>query len=217
MLGRAALTAVVCLLAASSAVAAPQAVPVVSGLDSPSMFTIAQDGRVFYSEVYTGRIGVFAPATGVNATYFQVPDLCPPYNAGLFGVALDPNFAQNSRLYAYATRREADGDCHNEVLSIKPSRGGRLAMSVLQSDRYVAGHVGGRLLFGPDGNLYVSTGDGSSGLPTYEEALAQRATAQDLNSVKGKILRMTSSGTAPADNPYGNLVFAYGFRNVFGF
>jgi len=90
-------------------------------------------------------------------------------------------------------------------------------MDVLLSDPYVAGHIGGRLLFGPDGNLYVSTGDGSSGLPTLEQAQAQRATAQDVTSVKGKILRMTPSGGTPADNPFGNLVFAYGFRNVFGF
>jgi glucose/arabinose dehydrogenase len=205
------------LLAPSSAAAAPQALPLVTGLQNPAMFTVAQDGRIFYSEAYTGRIGVFTPATGSHATYFQVPDLCDLPDQGLFGLALHPSFSQNRRLYAYATRRRPKGGCHNQVLEIAANRRGTLSMKVLLSDPYVAGHIGGRLLFGPDGYLYVSTGDGSSGLPTLEQAQAQRGEAQQIGSVKGKILRMTPAGKVPADSPYGNLVFAYGFRNVFGF
>jgi glucose/arabinose dehydrogenase len=204
-------------LAPSSATAAVQASPVVTGLQNPAMFTVARDGRIFYSEAYTGRIGVFTPGNGVDATYFQVPDLCQSPDQGLFGLALHPNFSQNATLYAYATRRGADGACHNQVLQIHPDATGALTMDVLLDDPYVAGHIGGRLLFGPDGSLYISTGDGSSGLPTLQDAQAQRATAQKIDSVKGKILRMTPSGGIPADNPYANLVFAYGFRNVFGF
>ena len=150
----------------STAEAAPTPVPVVTGLQTPSMFTIAPDGRIFYAETYTGRIGVFTPASGSNATYFQVPSMCGAADPGLFGVALDPNFTQTRTLYAYANRRTADGSCHNQVLKIGPTAGGgELTMDVLLSDPYVKGHVGGRLLFGADGNLYVSTGDGSSGLP----------------------------------------------------
>ncbi len=207
----------VCLAASSSAVAAPQALPLLSGLQNPAMFTVGQDGRVFYSEAYTGKIGVFTPATGADATYFQVPDLCTLPDQGLFGLALHPGFSQNRRLYAYATRRRPKGGCQNQVLEIAPNRKGTLTMKVLLSDPYVAGHIGGRLLFGADGYLYVSTGDGSSGLPTLEQARAQRATAQDVASLKGKIVRMTTAGKAPPGNPYNNLVFAYGFRNVFGF
>src|SRR5215218_3501248 len=91
-------------LVAASASAAPQSSPVVTGLQYPAMFTVAADGRIFYSEAYTGRIGVFTPASGVDATYFQVPDLCELPDQGLFGLALHPDFAQNSILYAYATR-----------------------------------------------------------------------------------------------------------------
>lgn len=181
------------------------------------MFTVAPDGRIFYSETYTGRIGVYSPRTGADATYFQVSKLCNSPDQGLFGIALHPLFAQNSTLYAYATR-EVRGTCHNQVLRIRAGRSGALSMSVLLDDPYVAGHVGGRLLFGPDGDLYVSTGDGSAGLPTLQQAQAQRATAQDLGSVKGKILRMTDTGRVPSGNPFRkSIVFAYGFRNVFGF
>jgi glucose/arabinose dehydrogenase len=208
---------VVCLLACSSAVAAVQSVPVGTGLQNPAMFTVAADGRIFYAEAYTGRIGVFDPSTGLDATYFQFSDICPSPDQGLFGLALHPSFPQNTTLYAYATRRVADGSCQNQVMRIHPDGTGALAADVIVSDPYVAGHIGGRLLWGADGDLYVSTGDGSSGLPTLQDAQVQRAKAQDLSSLKGKILRMTDTGGVPAGNPFGNLVFAYGFRNVFGF
>jgi glucose/arabinose dehydrogenase len=90
-------------------------------------------------------------------------------------------------------------------------------MTVLLTDPYTGGHIGGRLLFGPDGNLYISTGDGSDGSPTLAQSQASRAKVQDVNSLKGKILRMTATGAVPSSNPFGNYVFAYGFRNVFGF
>ena len=67
-------------------------------------------------------------------------------------------------------------------------------------------HNGGRILFGPDRHLYVVIGD-----------RAHPANAQDLTDNKvGKVLRMTPSGTVPADNPFGNYVWAYGIRNSFG-
>ena len=190
---------------------------VVSGLSNPAMFTVAPDGRIFYAEVSTGRIGVFTPASGAGATYFQVPNMCSDPDQGLFGLALAPNFPAIDVLYAYATRRGIDGTCQNQVLEIAPTSGGSLGMTVLLSDPYVAGHIGGRLRFGPDGDLYVSTGDGASNLATLAAAQTQREEAQKLDSLKGKILRMTPTGGVPAGNAFGNYVFAYGFRNVFGF
>jgi glucose/arabinose dehydrogenase len=67
-------------------------------------------------------------------------------------------------------------------------------------------HNGGRIKFGPDGNLYVVTGDAQN-----------PANSQNLRTTSGKILRMTSTGGVPAGNPFGNLVWAYGIRNSFGF
>ena len=186
---------------------------VATGLNYPSMFTFAPDGRIFYSEVATGRIGVLSAGGGSDATYFQVPGIC---GWGMFGVALHPDFPHDPGVYAYATRKGASGSCENQVLRIAPGAGGELAMTVLLSDPYVGGHVGGRLLFGPDRHLYVATGDGASGLSTSDAERLQRKTAQDPSSLKGKIPRVTASGGAAPGNPTNSPVFAYGFRNVFG-
>jgi glucose/arabinose dehydrogenase len=202
---------------ASSAAASPTATQVVGGLGTPAMFTVAPDGRIFYAELSTGRIGVFDPGAGSNTTYFQVSDLCTDSDQGLFGLALHPDFPQVASIFAYATRRTGDGTCVNQVLRIDRSGTGALTLAVLLSDPYTSAHIGGRLLFGPDRDLYVSIGDGSDGAPNLEDSRARRSRAQDVNSLKGKILRITPEGAVPADNPFGNPVFAYGLRNVFGF
>jgi glucose/arabinose dehydrogenase len=66
-------------------------------------------------------------------------------------------------------------------------------------------HNGGRLRFGPDGKLYASTGDGQVA-----------STAQDLNNLAGKVLRLNPDGSVPADNPFGSVVWSYGHRNPQG-
>lgn len=185
---------------------------VVKNLGFPSMFTFDPDQSIFYSELKTGRIGVVKSTKGASpSTYFQVPDLCTDDDQGLFGLALHPDYPEAPFLYAYATR-SVSGTCMNQVLQIEEKRKKKskrvgAAMTVLFSEEYTGEHVGGRLLFGPDDNLYVSTGDGGD-----------PANAQDPGNGRGKILRMNADGDAPADNPQpGSLVFASGFRNVFGF
>lgn len=67
-------------------------------------------------------------------------------------------------------------------------------------------HDGGRIKFGPDDLLYVTTGDATD-----------PPSAQNIDSVAGKLLRINTDGSAPEDNPYDNLVYSYGHRNSQGF
>jgi len=120
---------------------------------------------------------------------------------GLLGVAVSPTFAQDNLLYVYFTG--ADG---NQIDTVT-LRGGALAD---QQQRFAgipkgSNHNGGRLTFGPDGLLYVGTGDSGD-----------RDDAQDTASLGGKILRLTPDLQPAPGNPFGTAVYSYGHRNVQG-
>ena len=130
-----------------------------------------------------------------------IDGVSPRGEGGFLGIAVHEN-----RLYAYFT---ANGENRIERLesSVIPER--------LHSDRprrfstaslSANYHNGGRIAFGPDGMLYATVGDAGS-----------RDRAQDLDSLSGKILRMTPDGDVPLDNPFPNsLVYSYGHRNSQG-
>lgn len=110
------------------------------------------------------------------------------------------------RLYVYST-----GTGGNRVQRFDVTGGlGSLALGqpemLLEGIAAASYHDGGRMAFGPDGMLYISTGDAG-----------RRDTSQDLDSLNGKILRMTLDGDVPEDNPFpGSLVYSYGHRNPQG-
>jgi glucose/arabinose dehydrogenase len=125
---------------------------------------------------------------------------------GMLGVAVDPDFEENNFIYLYYT--------YNEFLSTtnKLARfqlvDGKLTEDKILLDGIPGGpfHDGGRIQFGPDGKLYITTGE--AGDPKL---------AQDLNSLGGKILRINSDGTIPEDNPWENSsIYSIGHRNPQG-
>jgi glucose/arabinose dehydrogenase len=124
---------------------------------------------------------------------------------GLLGLTLHPDFARNQLLYLYLTST-AGGGLSNRVERY------RLNDTTLQ-DRTViidnipgaAIHDGGRIAFGPDRLLYITTGD--AGVENN---------AQNTASLAGKILRLRDDGSIPTDNPFGNAVYSYGHRNIQG-
>lgn len=124
---------------------------------------------------------------------------------GLLGLALDPDFANNRFLYLYLTSEE-DGQIVNRVERYRLNNNSLDERKVIFSGILgSSNHDGGRMEFGPDGYLYVTTGDaGRSEL------------SQDTNSLNGKILRISKDGSIPPDNPFGNAVYSYGHRNVQG-
>ena len=128
---------------------------------------------------------------------------------GLLGVAADPRFAQNRRFYLYATV-EQGGRAVNRLTrwvlapDARSAREEKVLLDGIAAERF---HDGGRIRFGPDGRLYVGTGD--AGVPP---------SAQDASGPNGKILRIGTDGEVPDDNPTpGSPVFLRGVRNVEAF
>jgi len=125
---------------------------------------------------------------------------------GLLGITLHPEFSSNHLVYLYYTYSNFSGQTFNRVIRMT------FADEKLEDEKIIvdkipgaANHNGGRIKFGPDGFLYITTGDSQN--PSL---------AQDVNSLAGKILRVTDDGKAVSGNPFGNMVFSFGHRNPQG-
>jgi glucose/arabinose dehydrogenase len=178
---------------------------VATGLDVPWGLARLPDGSHLVSlrdqarivHVATDGAVTAVPATGPDG---RVPGVRPDGEGGLMGLALAPD--DPHLVYAYLTAAD-----DNRVVRMS-YRDGRLGpLQLLVSGIPKSGvHNGGRLAFGPDGMLYVATGDGSDG-----------GRAQDRGSLAGKILRVTPDGRPAPGNPFpGSPVWSLGHRNVQG-
>jgi glucose/arabinose dehydrogenase len=187
---------------------AATAVPVATGLNDPVGFTFAPNGELVYLERHTGWLRFRNLQTDVDRQVYRVGSVNSEGERGALGVDLHPAWPTSPFVYVFATRNTPAG-VRNQVLRIRLEGGSAVAVRVILSSP--AGpngrHNGGRIAFGPDGKLYVVIGD---------DALA--ANSQDLTSnLRGKILRVNADGSIPADNPFGDQVWAYGVRNSIGF
>jgi len=124
---------------------------------------------------------------------------------GLLGIALHPNFEQNQLLYLYFTST-LEGDSINSVVQFRydDNELSRIK-TILDNIPGAIFHNGGRIAFGPDQMLYIATGDAR-----------ERESAQNTNSLAGKILRVNDDGSIPRNNPFENEVYSYGHRNPQG-
>jgi glucose/arabinose dehydrogenase len=125
--------------------------------------------------------------------------------SGLLGITLHPDFAQNRMLYIYVDH--AKGSRLVSEVERYVYKNGALSdkKTIISNIPGALYHDGGRMEFGPDGKLYITTGDA-----TTEQI------AQDKNSLGGKILRINDDGSIPNDNPFGTAVYSYGHRNPQG-
>ncbi|MFJ3792624.1 PQQ-dependent sugar dehydrogenase [Kitasatospora sp. NPDC090091] len=180
---------------------------VTDGLRSPWGLAVLPGGDLLVSERDDGRILRVAAEGGAKTEVGTVPGVLSGGEGGLLGLALSPGYATDHLVYAYFSTAN-----DNRIVRFPydPSRpaGQQLGepTTVLTGIPHGPRHNGGRIAFGPDGMLYASTGDSSN-----------RALAQDLNSLGGKILRVTPDGAPAPGNPFpGSPVFSYGHRNVQG-
>jgi aldose sugar dehydrogenase len=174
-------------------------------LQTPWSIVLSKDGRVFFTE----RIGTIR-MLNVNGTlahdpvgYIRVDQVG---EGGLLGIDLHPNFTSSHKIYIYHTYSNSSG-IYNRVMVLVENEN-KIVDSQIILDGIPGGrfHDGGRLKFGPDNKLYISTGDAG-----FAEL------SQNKSSLAGKILRINDDGTIPIDNPFrGSAIYAYGFRNVQG-
>lgn len=142
---------------------------------------------------------------GNDRRSYTIEGVTPTSEGGLLGLALDPEFADNRRIYLYLTTQTSAGYTNRierYVYADDTLAGRRVIFSGIPGSQT---HDGGRIEFGPDGFLYVATGDARN-----------EAAAQDTGSLAGKILRITADGAAAPGNPFGNAVYSYGHRNPQG-
>lgn len=175
------------------------------GLEIPWAVVFLDDGTAIVSERDSGRIK--AVRAGRSTTVGRIPDVVPGGEGGLLGLALSPGFAQDRLLYTYFTSAT---DNRIARTRLEQDQGGQLRLGstevVFQGMSKASTHNGGRIRFGPDGYLYVGTGDSQ-----------RRNQPQDRNALGGKILRITPDGKPAPGNPFGeNPVYSYGHRNVQG-
>jgi len=169
----------------------------------------APDGRMIFTE-RPGRVRVYENGKLRPTPLFTVPDVEPAGESGLMSVALHPQFASNHFLYlSYAYN---SGGTQVRVARYRETPSGLTDRQVIIEGIPAAQfHAGCRLRFGPDGKLYVTTGDAT-----------KRELAQKLDSLAGKILRLNDDGTVPPDNPFVGKanarpeIWAYGSRNSQG-
>ncbi len=171
-------------------------------LSVPWGIAFLPDGSALVTERDTTRVLEIPAGRGRPREVGRLGAARPQGEAGLLGLAVSPDFADDSLVYAYLSTAE-----DNRVVRMRYD-GRRLGAPRVVLDGVPNGfiHDGGRLAFGPDGYLYVSTGE------TGEEQLAQ-----DRDSLGGKILRITADGDPAPDNPReGSPVWTMGHRNVQG-
>ncbi|SNY60515.1 PQQ-dependent sugar dehydrogenase [Paractinoplanes atraurantiacus] len=171
---------------------------IATGIEVPWGLAFLPDGSALVSERESGDILRIPAGGGDPTTAYHVDGVSAQGEGGLLGVAVDPDYDQNKFVYAYFTAAD-----DNRIVRFDAEKKSKVILDGIDK----AGiHNGGRIAFGPDGFLYVGTGDAGDG-----------SASQDRDDLNGKILRITRDGAAAPGNPTaGSPVWSMGHRNVQG-
>ncbi len=212
------------LLSACATAFALELTPVASGLEQPVAIATAGDGsnRLFVLE-QQGQIKIIEDGKLLDQPFLDIRTLVRSGGErGLLGIAFHPNYAENGFFYVNYTREQQG--LETVIARFKISSPGRAepdSLKILMTFSQPFGnHNGGQLAFGPDGYLYIATGDGGSGGDPQDNS-------QNLNNLLGKILRIDVDNgepyAIPADNPFVGQnetrpeIWTYGLRNPWRF
>jgi glucose/arabinose dehydrogenase len=169
---------------------------IASGLEAPWGLAFLPNGDALVTERDSGRVLSVDPSGNVEEIQ-RLPE-GGVGEGGLMGIALSPDYESDELVYAYYTTGQ-----DNRVVRFRLGEEHEPILTGIPVNSF---HDGGRIAFGPDGLLYVGTGDAGV-----------RGASQDIDSLAGKILRITPDGGVPSGNPFpDNPVYSYGHRNVQG-
>lgn len=183
---------------------------VAGGLVNPWAIEFLPDGRALVTE-RPGRLRVLSSTGQLSAPVTGVPAVFAQGQGGLLDVAVDPQFSQNQLVYL-SFAESGEGGAGTAVVRARFTGTALVDVQVIfrQTPKLNGGgHYGSRLVFDRHGFLYVTLGD----------RMNWRDRAQDLSMGQGKIMRITSTGSAPSDNPFvavanAQAIWSYGHRNV---
>ncbi len=157
--------------------------------------------------IFTERKGSLNLISNNNITKIDdIEDVLEYGEGGLMGVEVHPNYKKNKFIYLMYTFRGSGNNTLNRLVRYKLENN-KLSDKKIIIDNIPGAiyHNGGKIKFGPDGFLYITTGD------SLEPSLAQNK-----NSLAGKILKITDDGKPAPGNPFNNLIYSYGHRNPQG-
>ncbi|HRN71256.1 MAG TPA: PQQ-dependent sugar dehydrogenase, partial [Candidatus Woesebacteria bacterium] len=185
---------------------APEIQIIAEGLDTPWSLVFLPDNSLLVTErkgtvrkiSANGQLDVNPVAT--------LPNVLEIGEGGLLGMTLHPNFETNNYIYFYYTYRSNGNNTLNRVVRMTYTNNILSNEEILVNEiPGASNHNGGRIKFGPDNFLYITTGDAE-----------EPSQAQNTNSLAGKILRVTDTGEPAPENPFNNRVYSYGHRNPQG-
>ncbi|MFN8395750.1 MAG: PQQ-dependent sugar dehydrogenase [Bacteroidia bacterium] len=182
----------------------------VVGLNQPTDLRFAPDGRIFVTEK-GGKVRIVEDGVLLDQAFYQVQTQVP-YERGLDGIVLDPDFENNGYVYLYHTLPDVD---QNRVIRVTAAGNTAIPGSEVEIIRFdtlwAAFHNGGSMVFDTTGKLIIGVGDGTGWF-----------TAQPMDEILGKMLRINPDGSIPTDNPYYNTftgryraIVANGIRNPY--